>query len=304
MTRLAAGLVLALLSSVALNSGFHLQHAASAAAPALRTRHPIASLSALVADRRWLRGFVTGLSGWALYILALRLAPLALVQAASAGGLGVLALLASRSGERLGRRERAAVAVSVGGLGLLCLSLTPPTPRATVAWAGPLAWTLASLLLAGLAAGRPGRRLAPGAGLAAASGVLYAAGDVSTKAAVAGAGLVFAGLLLACHGLGFVSLQLAFQRGTALATAGVSTLLTNALPILAGVSVFGERLPAGPAGVARVLGLAGPVLGAALLASAGRPRGAQAGAGTAGTAGAGTAGRGAEADRPRAKAPG
>jgi len=95
---------------------------------------------------------------------------------------------------------------------------------------------------------------------------------VATKAAVGGTrpALLFALLLLACHGLAFMALQLAFQRGTVLATAGVSTLLTNAVPILAGLTVFAEHMPGGAAGVLRGLGFAAAVLGAALLAATGR----------------------------------
>lgn len=59
------------------------------------------------------------------------------------------------------------------------------------------------------------------------------------------------------------------RRGSALATAGVSSLLTNLLPITAGIVVFSERRPGGEAGVLRALGLAGVGIGAALLASLG-----------------------------------
>ena len=79
--------------------------------------------------------------------------------------------------------------------------------------------------------------------------------------------LLFWGLLLVCHGLAFVTLQLSFQRGTTLATAGLSTLLTNVLPILAGLLVFAEHMPEGAAGFLRGLGFAGAVLGATLLAA-------------------------------------
>jgi hypothetical protein len=73
--------------------------------------------------------------------------------------------------------------------------------------------------------------------------VLYAAGDVGTKAAVVGgARLWFVPGLLACHGLAFVALQLAFQRGRRLASAGVAVLWTNALPIAAGMALFSEAL--------------------------------------------------------------
>jgi membrane-bound ClpP family serine protease len=111
--------------------------------------------------------------------------------------------------------------------------------------------------------------LRPGAGLAVAAGLLYSAGDVATKAAVDGTSpaLLFWGLLPACHGLAFVTLQLSFQRGTTLATAGVSTLLTNVLPILGGLLIFAEHMPGGAAGLLRGLGFAGTVLGATLLAA-------------------------------------
>jgi hypothetical protein len=64
------------------------------------------------------------------------------------------------------------------------------------------------------------------------------------------------------------SAALGFQRGGALQTAGVATLLTNALPIAAGALVFGEPIPSGPAGVARILAFACVVAGAAFLARA------------------------------------
>ena len=71
--------------------------------------------------------------------------------------------------------------------------------------------------------------------------------------------------MLAAHGLGFVFLQFGFQRGGALTTAGVATLFTNAMPIAAGMVLFGDGLPSGPLGVARLLSFAAVVAGAALL---------------------------------------
>jgi len=212
----------------------------------------------------------------ALYIAALRFAPLSLVQATSAGGVGLLAVLVRFGGGRLSRREVLAVAASVGGLLLLGLSLQGGVGQpAAPGWAAPFGWVAVSVLLAVVAAGPGAAVLRPGAGLAVAAGLLYSAGDVATKAAVGGTHpvLLFAALLLACHGLAFVCLQLSFQRGSALATAGSATLLTNAVPILAGLTVFAEPMPGGPAGIARALGFAAAVLGAALLTATGRAGG-------------------------------
>ena len=119
------------------------------------------------------------------------------------------------------------------------------------------AWVAGSLLVAALAVGPGLKSLAGGAGFGIAAGVLYAAGDVAAK----GGGseergvVVFVAAVLACHGLAFVSLQLGFQRGNPLSTVGLSSLLTNAVPIVAGMGVSGEGLPGGALGAARLLGV-------------------------------------------------
>ncbi len=261
--RLAGGLVLALASACALNWSYFVQHGAAASLPPLLLRRPWRSLAALFGNRRWLVGFWTGIGGWILYVVALTLAPLSLVQACAAGGLAVLAALAGvRS-----RRERFAVVTSVIGLVLLAISLAGAVQTSQQASLRDAAiWMLASVGLAALAAGPAAGLITRAAGLGTAAGVLYAAGDVGTKAAVSG-GLhpAFVPALLACHGLAFVALQLGFQRGGALTTAGLATLWTNALPIAAGMFVFGDPLPGGALGVARVAAFAAVVMGAALL---------------------------------------
>jgi putative esterase len=255
---IAGGLVLALASAAALNWGYYAQHGAAAALPPLSLRHPLRSLAALFGNRRWLAGFWTGIAGWVLYVVALTLAPLSLVQASAAGGLAILAALAGvRS-----RRERLAVATSVAGLVLLAVSLAGTVTGSRHANLRDAAvWMIASAVVAALAASP-----ATAAGLGTAAGILYAAGDVGTKAAVSGGFHIwFVPALLACHGLAFVALQLAFQRGGALTSAGLATLWTNALPIVAGMLVFGEPLPGGALGVARIAAFVAVVVGAALL---------------------------------------
>src|SRR5438093_4089973 len=263
-----AGLALALGSAAALNWSYVTQHGAASALPPLSLRRPLRSLALLFRHPRWLLGFFVGIGGWVLYVAALRLAPLSLVQSVSAGGIGILALLASRGGATLVLREKAGVAAATAGLLLLGLSLVHHgAGRSSGSVAAVAIWMAVSAVVAGLAAGGGARVLAPGAGLGVAAGIFYAAGDVGTKAAVAGgARLLFVPALLACHGLAFVALQLGFQRGSALATAGMATLWTNALPIAAGTILFGESVPSGIRGGARVAAFACVVLGAAFLA--------------------------------------
>jgi hypothetical protein len=258
------GLALSLASAAALSWGFVIQHGAAASLPTLTLRRPLWSLGRLFGARRWLFGFVLGLAGWGLYVGALALAPLALVQAVSAGGIALIAALSGPVSDL----ERAAVGLAVLGLVLLALSLVgAPTPTGHGSTTAAAAWVAVSLVAAATAAGPGARFLVGGAGLGIAAGVLYAAGDVATKAALPGGGrFAFVPVLLACHGLAFAALQLGFQRGGALATAGMASLWTNALPIVAGTLLFAEALPSGVRGAVRVVAFSCVVIAAALLA--------------------------------------
>jgi hypothetical protein len=263
----AGGLALALASTAALNWGWVAQYGAARNVPSLSLARPLTSLRRLFSNPSWLAGFLVGIGGWAFYVAALALAPLSLVQAVCAGGIAVLALLARRRGEQITSGHWAAVAVSTVGLALLGLSLAGGASGAATPGVGALgAWLVGAVLVAaGAAAG--GSRLAAGAGLGIAAGTLYATGDLATKAAVFGGGwLAVVPVVLLAHGAAFVALQLGFQRGRALATAGTATLLTNALPIAAGLILFDERLPAGAPGALRLLAFACVVVGAAMLA--------------------------------------
>jgi hypothetical protein len=253
----ALGLLLAVASTVAINGGYALQHDAASALPPLTLRRPVRSLRALFETPRWLLGFVGGLGGWVLYVVALRLAPLSLVQAAAAGGVVVLAFGAGR----LSRAEWGGVAAAVGGLALLAASLGSHTGSARGSAAAVVIWMACSVAVAALAAVFRN-------GLGTTAGVLYAAGDVGTKAAVVGgARLWFVPGLLACHGLAFVALQLAFQRGRRLATAGVAVLWTNALPIAAGMALYSES----SGGSLRIVAFALVLVAATALARAAAP---------------------------------
>lgn len=269
--RLVVGLLLALASALALNWGFFVQHGATSNLPALSVRQPLRSLRLLFANLRWLAGYASGLLGWGLYVAALHFAPLSIVQAVSAGGIGVLALLVHRFGANvLSQREMIAASVAVIGLMLLGASTVGHVPHSLRVSSLSLGLTVAAVFGAGaLLLALSWRSPFAAFGLGAASGLCYAAGDIATKGALSGSGLAYVAVMLVCHALGFVALQLAFQRGGALATAGASTLLTNSVPIVVGVVLFRERLPNDISGVVRAVGFALVLLAAVLLASNG-----------------------------------
>ena len=117
-------LVLALASTTLTNIAYLRQHDAAAALPTLSLRRPLHSAHVLLSDRSWLKGFALESSGFALYVVALALAPLALVQSVAAGGIGILAFASARMSRRhLGRHELAGVLISMLGLLALAVSL-------------------------------------------------------------------------------------------------------------------------------------------------------------------------------------
>lgn len=266
--QLALALVITIASACLLNWGYLVEHGAASTLPPLSVKRPIAAVRLLLASRRWVLGFAAEVGGWSLYVLALALAPLALVQAASAGGIGVLAFLVSRLGNaRLHRRERLGVAIAISGLALLGASLGGGAEHGSSGdWVAVLAWVGGSFVVAALAVQPGARVLGGGASFGFAAGILFAAGDVATKSVVeGGARIALAALMLAAYGIGTLVLQMGFQRGGALTTAGLATMLTNAVPIAAGMSIYHEPLPGGVAGGARILAFACVVVGAVVL---------------------------------------
>ena len=262
-------LALTLASACALNVGYFREHGAASQLPPLSVRRPVHSLRLLLGSRAWLTGFCWETLGFALYVVALALAPLALVQAVAAGGIGVLALLVARvSGSGLDPRERLGVAVSIGGLALLGISLAGGSEHGgDASWPLLVLWLGASAGAAALAISSGATILRGGAAFGAAAGILFASGDVATKAAVSGSGRVaLAPAIVGFYGAGTIVLQMGFQRGRALTTAGIATLGTNAIPIAAAMTLFAEPLPDGPLGVVRVLSFDAVVAGAAALA--------------------------------------
>lgn len=267
--QIALALLITLVSACLLNVGYLLQHSVASQAPPLSLRRPLASLRSLLGNRRWLLGLTTEGAGWLLYVAALSLAPLSLVQATAAGGIGILAIMVSRvTHVPLSGRERTGALLSVVGLALLGVSLVGSHnegSRPGYVWIGVwlAASAIAALVLIGLSHLIGG---GPAWGLAA--GILFAAGDVSTKMAVSGsaADVAFLACLIVFYAVGTAVLQAGFQRGGALAIAGLATLLTNALPIAAGMLVFNEPFPGGWVAAARITAF-GAVIGGAFLLS-------------------------------------
>jgi hypothetical protein len=264
-----AGLVLAFVSAVVINLAYLQEHEAAAALPALSVRRPVHSVRLLIGDRSWLLGFALESLGFLIYVAALALAPLSLVQSISAGGIGVLAFASARlQKRRLARIEVIGVSLSVLGLAALAVSLVGATTEQGGGEIGPiLLWlgVTAAVAVVFVVVGR--RRWGAAVANGVAGGLFFSIGDISTKLATqGGARAGFAVLLLLGYFAGTGLLQIGYQAGGALTVAGLATLVTNALPIAAGTVVLDEPLPTGWHGVLRLLAFAAVVTGAVLLA--------------------------------------
>jgi hypothetical protein len=266
--RFAVGLALSFVSAVTINWAYSLQHAAVSEMPELSLRRPLHVVSSLLRNRLWFLSFSTESVGFLLYLAALRLSPLSLVQGVGASGIAALAVFSANGHpSRLPRREQVAVVAGVLGLLLLALSLldttqvdVEPLPAAVAIWVGGS--VVGALLLMGT---RVRIARAPALGLAA--GLFFAGGDICSKLVVFGhLWLIAFAPLLALYALGTAVLQQGFQSGNALTTAGLATLATNAIPIVSGFVVFDEELPNAAGGVLQVLGFSTLIASAILLA--------------------------------------
>jgi len=265
----AVALVLALASAILTNIAYLREHEAAAKLPVLSMRRPLHSARALLGDRSWLLGFAMESGGFLLYVAALVLAPLSLVQSISAGGIGVLAFASARLARRpLAPREVGGVLLSVLGLVALAISLSGGNAKEgsgdivpIVLWIGITAAIAIVLVVVGRA--RWGTAVASGV----AGGLFFSIGDISTKVATqGGVRAIFVVFLLLGYFLGTALLQIGYQAGGALTVAGLATLVTNALPIAAGTVILAEPLPHGALGVVRGLAFGAVVAGAVLLA--------------------------------------
>jgi hypothetical protein len=269
-TPTAVAIGLAIAWTTLTNIAYQRQHDAAAAMPCLSMRRPIESLRVLIGDHSWLVGFALEAGGFACYAGAVALGSLALVQSIGAGGIGVLAWLSARvSGRRLGRRQLAGVELSVLGLAALGISLAHGGGAGENGrTAAIFAWILVTALVAIAVLGVGRRRGALAIAEGVAGGLFSSIGDLSTKLATqGGARFAFVLTLLIGYVVGTALLQLGYQRGATLTVAGIGTLFTNAVPIVAGTVLLAEPVPSGVLGVLRVGAFCAVIAGASLLAS-------------------------------------
>ncbi len=271
---------LAIVASMAMTLGLYFTKRAAEGLPSLAGGWRLAAWWAFVRDPWWMLGLLLQIAGFGLYLFTLSFAPLSIVHTALIGGIAFFVLLSVIGlGETVRPIEWAGVGLVVTALFALSLTLSG-APSARPGQRGMLPF---SVVLLGLTAAavfadqRPGRAtgLSVGSGLMLGLGSMFAknfatAGEANPQAMVA-----YLLLTLGANLLGFVWMQAAFQAGRGVVVMPIFSALSNLVPIIGGIVVFGEALPEQGAGVwLRPLAFVLAIAGAGLLAGFGERSGA------------------------------
>jgi drug/metabolite transporter (DMT)-like permease len=273
------GLICALLSALGTNLAFLFKHRGAVAAPEVDMRHPLRSAADLFRSRWWSIGWAVAAGAFVLHAAALALAPISIGQAVLAGGLVFLAVLAERFfGFELGRRQWLGIGVVAVSLSLLTLTGGGGGggAHASYSLAGMIIFegvaVSVSLLLvvSHLIERIPAQR---GVLLGIAAGLGFGISDVAIKGLsgdldsgpvwLLGAWSV---IIVTAAVFSFFASARSLQIGDGVAVIAVTSVAANLSPIVAGLTVFGDRLgnDAPGAGV-RVAAFALILVGAALI---------------------------------------
>jgi drug/metabolite transporter (DMT)-like permease len=290
--QVALGVAIAVCSAALYDVGYVLEKQALAALPPLRLR-PIELIRTVVRSRRWLVGFVAMLAGLALQVLALTLAPVTVVQPVLAAGVLALVVVGRLVlGERLGSRDRAAVALVLAAVVAIAISAGSGARLAHAAPAARFAAMTALVTLLAAGAGwfalRGGRRAGgrrDAAALALAAGLLYGIGALAEKAvatrlvghglvdgAVSSLGTAYPWVFLVATFGGLMAFQVGLQRQPASLLVPLSNVVSGGCALVGASLVFGELLlPAGWWSLPRWLGFAAVLAAVVVLAAEPEP---------------------------------
>jgi drug/metabolite transporter (DMT)-like permease len=250
-------LSLAIVASALMALGLLMMKTRSAHLPMAAGAKVIGAVAAWLRDPMWIGGLGVQTVGWACYVISVSRAPVSMVAVMGQGGIALFVVASVVVlGERASPREWAGIAAIVFGMLMLTLSLNGGETEGAFEPATLLIFTFL-LTLAGLAPMAVARLNASGTAAAIFSGVAFGLGSLFTKAMT----LEFGGdtttlalrlvsnpyvyAVIVANIVGIVMLQNSFHSARAIIAMPLSGALSNIVPIIGGMIVFGEQLPAG-----------------------------------------------------------
>jgi drug/metabolite transporter (DMT)-like permease len=274
------GIAVAALATTSYNVGLILEKRALRRLPPIDARHAVALLRTVLLDPAWMIGFALMSCGLGFQVVALTLAPVSVVQPVIGSGVVILvALSAVVLREQLGRLELGCVLAVVVAIGAIALSATGAAGAVGHQASGLLIAAVAvPTCLVGLALGGTslrtsarGKHRAPAIGVSygLSSGLLYGVATLALKAlsvdifhhsgrvtdlVLAAATSPYPYLTFACSAVALLIFQTGLQRCRVSIVGPVSNITGSVFFLVAGTWLFGERLPASPAGLALRLG--------------------------------------------------
>jgi multidrug transporter EmrE-like cation transporter len=248
----------AILASALMALGLLMMKSRSANLPMAAGANTIGAIVAWIRDPMWIGGLGVQTAGWAFYLIAVSRVPVSMVAVMGQGGIALFVVASvAILGERASPREWVGIGAIVLGMMMLAMSLRGGEIEGTFEPATLLTFS-ALLSLAGLAPMAVARMNASGAAAAILSGVAFGLGALFTKAMTfefTGGDIALIALqivsnpyvycTIAANIAGIVLLQNSFHSARAIIAMPLSGALSNIVPIIGGMIVFGERLPAG-----------------------------------------------------------
>ncbi|MDN3025370.1 hypothetical protein [Streptomyces sp. S.PB5] len=279
MSATTLAVVLSLFSAVA-------YAAAAVAQERLASRDPGAGMLRMLASGAWWWTVLLNASAALLHVVALKYGPLTVVQPLGALTLVAAVPMGARvAGRRVSATEWQGTAYTLLGLAAILVTASGPAPDDVLSVPEALAVAGATAALIGLLARRgtrPGLRHASASGFA--SGVASALTQTVTVAATDRSGsllsvqVIGVALLVAAFAAGGLLLSQVAYRGGLGAPLAVVTLANPVAAAVIGLTLLGERLQGGAAGILLALAGAGLAAWGVVLLSRATPQTAAAGA--------------------------
>jgi uncharacterized membrane protein len=249
-------LSLATVASVLMALGLLMMKSRSDDLPAAVGANFIFAIVAWIRDPIWIGGLGVQTAGWAFYLIAVSQAPVSIIAVMMQGGI---ALFVVASAVILGERARPHEWIGIGAIvfAMVMLTLSLSGTQAEGALEPTALVILSALLLAaGLAPMGVARLKQSGAAAAIFSGVAFGLGGLFTKAMTdrflgQDAGSLafriatnpYAYAMVAANIAGIIALQNSFHSARGIIAMPLSGALSNVVPIVGGMLVFGEHLP-------------------------------------------------------------
>ncbi len=244
--------IIALVAAVLLNLAIYLQKRAVDTLPQVKMRLSWALIKAFITNKAWMSAQIVNVSGFALYTVALDMAPVSVVEPLIASGVVLLAYLAMKNlGEKPRRIDLFAMGLSGLGVALLGVSLAEGLPGDSL-HDPALVWIFAGaavLLAVFVPLSLRGNKAREAAGLGVSVGLFFGIAAVFQRLLLIQLGhnwWQFSIFLTACvlsYLPAFIILQAALQRGMAVIVAPVYNGLMEFVPIVMGMVALNESFP-------------------------------------------------------------